>query len=93
MGVGALPTWDGLGKGNEDYYAIATRFASKHPGVVQFVFADGSVRRLRKGSSWIDWGNWDLANLWPNSYPAGWWVFQELGGMGDGGVRDPSVLE
>jgi hypothetical protein len=59
---------------------------------VQFCFADGSVRSLRKGSSWIDWMNWDLANLWPNQYPGDWWVFQALAGMGDGEFRDSSSL-
>jgi hypothetical protein len=60
--------------------------------VVQFCFADGSVRSLRKGGSFIDYWNWDLANLWPDRYPQGWWVFQELAGMQDGGIRDGSLL-
>jgi prepilin-type N-terminal cleavage/methylation domain-containing protein/prepilin-type processing-associated H-X9-DG protein len=91
MGVGALPTWGGLPRDRQDP-ALPPLFESRHPGVVQFAFADGSVRALRKGGSWIDWDNWDLANLWPDRYPAGWWVFQELAGMRDGGTRDTSSL-
>jgi prepilin-type N-terminal cleavage/methylation domain-containing protein/prepilin-type processing-associated H-X9-DG protein len=91
MGVGAMPTWGGLPRGGEDFQ-FAIHFASKHPGLVQFCFADGSVRRLRTGSSWIDWYNWDLANLWPDRYPSDWWVFQELAGLRDGGARDSSSL-
>jgi prepilin-type processing-associated H-X9-DG protein len=67
-------------------------FDSMHPGLVQFCFADGSVRSLRKGSSWIDYGNWDLANLWPDRYPPGWWVLQQLAGMRDGAVPETSSL-
>jgi prepilin-type N-terminal cleavage/methylation domain-containing protein/prepilin-type processing-associated H-X9-DG protein len=91
MGVGNMPAWGGLPRGGEDYLS-AIQFSSKHSGLVQFCFADGSVRRLKRGNSWIDWENWDLANLWPNSYPSDWWVFQELAGMRDGGSRDASSL-
>jgi prepilin-type N-terminal cleavage/methylation domain-containing protein/prepilin-type processing-associated H-X9-DG protein len=91
MGIGAMPTWSGLAGGAEPFQ-FATQFGSKHSGVVQFCFADGSVRGLRKGSSWIDWWNWDLANLFPDRYPQGWWVLQELAGMRDGGTRDSNVL-
>jgi prepilin-type processing-associated H-X9-DG protein len=91
MGVGALPTWGGLARDRQNP-VIPPLFESPHPGVVQFAFADGSVRPLRKGSSWIDWWNWDLANLWLDRYPRDWWVFQELAGLRDGGTRDPSAL-
>jgi prepilin-type processing-associated H-X9-DG protein len=48
MGAGCLPTRWGLApiygpKGN-DYYVI--QFQSKHNGVVNFAFADGSVRGI-----------------------------------------------
>jgi prepilin-type N-terminal cleavage/methylation domain-containing protein len=92
MGIGALTTCGGLPRGGEAWL-WAGDFNSKHPGVVQFCYADGSVRSLRKGSSWIDYWNWELADLWPDSYPRDWWVFQELGGMRDGGTRDKSGLE
>jgi prepilin-type N-terminal cleavage/methylation domain-containing protein/prepilin-type processing-associated H-X9-DG protein len=88
--VGGIPTWHGLPRDGMDNDALP--FSSKHPGVVQFCFADGSVRALRKGTSWIDYDGWDLANLWPDQYPPGWWVFQELAGMRDGGTRDTSSL-
>jgi hypothetical protein len=71
---------------------IGAQFDSRHPGVVLFCFADGSVRPLRKGTSYIGWYNWDLANLFPDRYPEGWWVFQELAGMRDGGTRALSSL-
>jgi prepilin-type N-terminal cleavage/methylation domain-containing protein/prepilin-type processing-associated H-X9-DG protein len=91
MGTAATPTWGGLAPDGQDP-VNAVRFDSKHPGVVQFCFADGSVRPLRKGTSYIDWDNGALGELWPDGYPPGWWVFQELGGMGDGGTRDTSLL-
>jgi prepilin-type N-terminal cleavage/methylation domain-containing protein/prepilin-type processing-associated H-X9-DG protein len=91
MGTGAIPTWGGLPRDGQDP-APGGLFDSKHPGVVQFCFADGSVRSLRKGGSFIDYWNWDLANLWPDLYPQGWWVFQELAGVQDGGIRDGSLL-
>ena len=92
MGVGVHPTWSGLQPGPLPWNHPAN-FSSKHPGVVHFCLADGSVRRLRKGTSWIDWWNWDLSNLWPDRYPPGWWVFQEMAGMRDGGTRDRSSIE
>jgi prepilin-type processing-associated H-X9-DG protein len=91
MGPGNMPTWGGLPVGRENWL-FATHFSSPHPGVVQFCFADGSVRPLRKGNSWIDWWNWELANRWPDSYPMDWWVLQMLGGMRDGDARDTSSL-
>ena len=92
MGIGAVPTWNGLPRDGQDGVSPPA-FESKHPGIVQFCFADGSVRSMRKGTSFIDWDNWGLANLWPDQYPTDWWVFQELAGMRDSGTRDPSSLE
>src|SRR5262249_37411426 len=92
MGFGGEPTWSGISADSQDPL-IPPQSDSKHPGVAQFCFADGSVRSLRKGSSWIDWDNWALANLWPDQYPADWWVFQKMAGMRDGAVVDPSALE
>jgi prepilin-type N-terminal cleavage/methylation domain-containing protein len=91
MGVGAVPTWGGLpSEGAGDL--AAAHFSSRHVAVVHFAFGDGSVRGLRRGSSWIDWANGDLASLYPSGYPADWWVFQELAGMADGGARPTSSL-
>jgi prepilin-type N-terminal cleavage/methylation domain-containing protein/prepilin-type processing-associated H-X9-DG protein len=92
MGIGALPTWGGLPRHGQDPVR-PPHFESNHPGVVQFCFADGSVRSLKKGSSWIDYSNWDLANLWPDRYPSDWWVLQELAGVRDGGTRETAALE
>jgi prepilin-type N-terminal cleavage/methylation domain-containing protein/prepilin-type processing-associated H-X9-DG protein len=61
-------------------------FNSRHPGVVQFCFADGSVRPLRFGGTY-----WDGAELAPAS--SDWWVLQQLAGMRDGAVPDTSALE
>jgi prepilin-type processing-associated H-X9-DG protein len=47
MGVGAKATFADLGTGPA---SGPFTFASKHPGVVQFAFGDGSVRSLRKGA-------------------------------------------
>jgi hypothetical protein len=60
-----------------------------HPGVIQFCLADGSVRPLKYGNTAFPW---DPANpvLPPES--SDWWVFQQLAGMNDGGVRDTSPL-
>jgi prepilin-type N-terminal cleavage/methylation domain-containing protein len=91
MGVGNMPTWAGLPTGTADFQ-FATQFNSRHLAGVQFCFADGSVHPLKKGTSWIDYWNWALADLWPDRYPADWWLLQELAGMRDGGSRDPSPL-
>ncbi|HMF12045.1 MAG TPA: DUF1559 domain-containing protein, partial [Gemmataceae bacterium] len=92
MGTGAMPTWGGLPRGGEAFL-FPIHFSSKHPGVVQFCFADGSVHGLRKGSSWIDWWNWALADDWAaNSYPPDWWVLQRLAGKNDGEFSDTSSI-
>jgi prepilin-type N-terminal cleavage/methylation domain-containing protein len=92
VGAGALPTLAGLAADGRDPISPPI-FGGKHPGVVLYCFADGSVHPLRKGSSWIDANdNWALADLWPNGYPTDWWVFQELAGMRDAGTRDRSGL-
>lgn len=86
IGVGVLATWGGLARDGEPF-VDGTNFGSRHPGVVQF-----GVRPLRKGTSWIDWWNGDLAALFPNGYPVGWWVYQELAGAAEGGTRPVSPL-
>jgi prepilin-type N-terminal cleavage/methylation domain-containing protein/prepilin-type processing-associated H-X9-DG protein len=86
---GTLSTWGGLPR-TADYGAIS--FGSRHPGLVQFAFADGSVRGLRPGDSFIDWENWALAALWPDRYPIDWWVFQQLAGKADGEARSTGGL-
>lgn len=53
------------------------QFSSKHTGIVQFGFGDGSVRGFRK----FDGG----ATSW---YSSNWYAFQYAGGMRDGGVNN-----
>jgi prepilin-type N-terminal cleavage/methylation domain-containing protein len=94
MGSGALLTLWGLREDDnpdEDGYFC---FNSKHPGIVQFCFCDGSVRALKLGNSRkrpvttmvpvigdpVDDGSMD------------WYVFQSLGGYRDGEVRDTQSL-
>jgi prepilin-type N-terminal cleavage/methylation domain-containing protein len=92
MCAGVVPTSSGLAADGQDP-VVPPIFDSKHPGIVQFCFADGSVHSLRKGSSWIDANNgWDLANLWPDRYPADWWVLQQLAGMRDGAAQNGASL-
>ncbi|MFQ3651062.1 MAG: DUF1559 domain-containing protein [Gemmataceae bacterium] len=56
-------------------------FSSRHTGIVQFCFGDGSIRPLRYGGS-------DIRN------PAGtsWYVLQSLAGKADGETRNTSEL-
>ena len=59
------------------------QFSSLHTQVVQFGFADGSVRPLKAGgSAW-------LFNTVPSQ---DWYVFQMLAGMRDGDTFDPSAI-
>jgi prepilin-type N-terminal cleavage/methylation domain-containing protein len=79
MGAGSLPTYWGLPEPSQ-WYA----YGSNHPGIVQFGFADGSVRTIRKGIP-------ACANtLCQNDQTA--LNFQRAAGRNDGGVIDFSVL-
>ena len=81
FGVGTLPTTTGLGQGHE---AEVTQFSSYHTGIVQFCFADGSVRSLRIGAT---------ADAPPKHPPTGdWLVLQQLAGIQDGSSPDASNL-
>jgi prepilin-type N-terminal cleavage/methylation domain-containing protein/prepilin-type processing-associated H-X9-DG protein len=80
MGIGALPTFFGLPNTDPEWY----QFSSRHPGVINFCFADGSVRALRPGSSGITALTVTLSE--------DWYVFQQLAGYKDGEVRDASSL-
>src|SRR5262249_29487123 len=65
--------------------AYGSFFSSRHMGVVQFCFADGSVRGVQRGST---------HQAVPPSSPAtnDWFVLQQLGGMRDGGTMDTSAI-
>ena len=87
MGVGSMRTCWGMDPVNPKHAS----FSSAHPGVVQFCFADGSVRPLKHGNTaWRS--NTTAAGIISTPAESPWWVFQELAGMRDGGLRDPSGL-
>jgi prepilin-type N-terminal cleavage/methylation domain-containing protein len=75
MGAGSLTTIYDL----QDPPSWAT-FSSKHTGIVQFCFGDGSVRPITKGGPTTSW------------FSQRWYAFQAAGGYGDGQVYDPSQL-
>jgi prepilin-type N-terminal cleavage/methylation domain-containing protein/prepilin-type processing-associated H-X9-DG protein len=75
LSPGALPTAFNL----QDPAGWAN-FSSKHTGMVQFVYCDGSVRSVRKSG-----GN--------NFYSPQWYAFQQAAGMADGAVLNSSLIE
>jgi prepilin-type N-terminal cleavage/methylation domain-containing protein len=74
MGAGSLPVYWGLPTPAQWY-----TFGSKHTGIVQFGFGDGSVRGVRKGVG-INAGSSD------------WTELQRVAGRNDGEVPNFSVL-
>ena len=83
IGVGETATGPGLW-GPHD--ALRSSFSSRHPGVVQFCFADGSVRGLRREGT-----------ARPNGSPlpepgSNWYLLQQLAGRRDGGTLDTSPI-
>jgi prepilin-type N-terminal cleavage/methylation domain-containing protein len=74
MGSGSLPLYWGLPTTAQWY-----TFGSRHTGVVQFGFGDGSVRPIRKGTGIV-----------PQS--ADWTQLQRAGGRDDGEVVDFTSL-
>src|SRR5438552_6771959 len=86
FGTGVLPTLAGLPVQYPYYY----QFSSKHTGVVNFCYADGSVRGIKVGSS--KWNPLDPEKEKPPP-TNDWFVLQQLAGMRDGEVRDTSTFE
>jgi prepilin-type N-terminal cleavage/methylation domain-containing protein len=87
IGAGSGITPHGMGDNTSDYFTQYF-FNSRHPGVVLFALADGSVKPLLKATTFIHYpGSGPDKN-----YPTANWVFLELGGVRDGGTRDTSVL-
>ena len=58
-------------------------FSSRHTGLVQFGFGDGSVRTLRQGNSGV-------RN--PTSAGSDWFVLQAMSGMMDGDAYNSGTL-
>jgi len=75
IGVGEVATGPGL-LGPRD--ALRSSFSSRHPGVVQFCLADGSVRGLRRE------GTARTTGLPPPG--SNWYLLQQAAGRGDGGT-------
>ena len=101
--LGAAWTWMGFGaigtsKGFKNQSQLTfDHFASRHPAVVQFCFADGSVRGLRREGTRWDLGTFSAQGIpapdWPFPEPRSpWYVLQQLAGMRDGDALDPSPL-
>ena len=95
MGMGATGTGTGLFPSRD---AAGSTFSSRHPVVVQFCLADGSVRGVRQeGTRWAV-SNASVAQGIPTpqhplpepGHP--WLLLQQLVGRQDGGVLDTSPI-
>ena len=91
MGAGVITTGYGMVDDDPTNRLNAYLFGSRHTGIVQFCFGDGSVRGVRRvpqltpttaATTLADWNLLPLSNR----------VFQEMGGWKDGGALDTSSL-
>ncbi len=73
---GALPTYQGLPPAGQGPW---NTFSSRHTKMVNFAKGDGAVIGLRRGQTATPQSN-------------DWWVFQEMAGRRDGGVRATNNL-
>jgi prepilin-type N-terminal cleavage/methylation domain-containing protein len=80
MGVGAAPTFAGIAGRNLEWYQLSSR----HSGVTEFCFADGSVRPLKLTGTDYTLGQ---------QVPPNWFLFQGLCGIRDGTVIPSWALE
>jgi prepilin-type N-terminal cleavage/methylation domain-containing protein/prepilin-type processing-associated H-X9-DG protein len=84
ISVGSLPTFLGLSTDIPEWF----QFSSFHGGVVQFCFADGSVRGLVPGGTGLH-----IADLLSHpKFTDNWYVLQQLAGFRDGSSRDTSAM-
>jgi prepilin-type N-terminal cleavage/methylation domain-containing protein/prepilin-type processing-associated H-X9-DG protein len=84
MGCGSLGTYRGLQGPRE---AHVGSFSSRHPGGVQFGFADGSVRLLRRTTTWDP-----PTPAAPPPTAPDWVALQQLAGRQDGSTPDTDLL-
>jgi prepilin-type N-terminal cleavage/methylation domain-containing protein len=84
MGAGSLPTYWGL-PDPAGWYT----FGSKHSGVIQFAYGDGSVRRVRKGIGTVADSDWYQV---PSPSNSDWRQIQRCAGMQDGEVGNSNQL-
>lgn len=81
MGAGSLNTIGGMTTTMETpFYS----FGSRHAAVVQFAFADGSTRGVRRGNTFV--------YQFTGAAPSDWVLFQQLGGRRDGYSLDTSSI-
>ncbi len=96
IGVGSKMTKFGLGQGglrpgSNQPGSAWSNFSSRHPGGVNFCFADGSVRMLRFGSTVIR--DCRFPPLSAGQQPsADWFALQRLAGFRDGQTVNPNDL-
>jgi prepilin-type N-terminal cleavage/methylation domain-containing protein/prepilin-type processing-associated H-X9-DG protein len=91
IGAGMNTTAIGLADDTTDI-ANVFRWSSRHTGVVQFCFGDGSVRGVKRSAATAFLPQ-QFSSTGPTpAPPSDWWAFIELGGYRDGGTRDTSAL-
>src|SRR5439155_21437321 len=92
IAVGAMPTFGGLPEGQTITSGTTTgvvtnptyaTFSSAHGGIINFCFADGSVRALRPGNT---------TQRNPTTAGSDWYVLQMLAGKADGSTWDPGSI-
>lgn len=92
MGAASAITGTGMIKGpSPTYYTAYWSFGSQHASLVQFVFADGAVRGVRRGNTFVPVVNKVFV---PATYVAtqDYLIFQQLGGYRDGIYNDTSSI-
>lgn len=88
MGFSCVPTFGGLSNHNDGQWF---NLSSSHSGVVNFGWADGSVRSLRLGDTKKN--SIPEALLTPPDTTPGvdYWTYQRLAGMRDGSIPDNTL--